>query len=127
ELREIAAICADAMVSLRVIPSAFDVWANRLSVRVLGGIPVMGINDLHHDRYVNRFLKRTLDIVCALFGLAVSAPVIGVLAILIRRESPGPIFYRQTRLGLRDKPFEIIKLRSMRVDAEQETGAVWAV
>lgn len=127
ELRDIIAICADAMVSLRVIPSAFDVWANRLSVRVLGGIPVMGINDLHHDRYINRFLKRALDIVCASFGLIVSAPIIAVLAILIRRESPGPIFYRQTRLGLHDKPFQIIKLRSMRVDAEKETGAVWAV
>lgn len=127
DLRDVVAICADAMVSLRVIPSAFDVWANRLSVRVLGGIPVMGINDLHHDRYANRFMKRALDILCALFGLVVSAPIIAVLAILIRRESPGPIFYKQTRLGLRDKPFKIIKLRSMRVDAEQETGAVWAV
>ncbi len=49
------------------------------------------------------------------------------MAILIKRESPGPIFFEQTRLGLYGKPFKIIKLRSMKLDAEVQTGAVWAV
>jgi exopolysaccharide biosynthesis polyprenyl glycosylphosphotransferase len=127
DMRRIADIAADRFVTLRMIPSAFDIWASRLSLRIVAGIPLMGINDLHHDRFGNRLLKRAFDIVCALGGLVVSAPVIAVLAILIRRESPGPIFYRQTRLGLNGRPFQIIKLRSMPTDAENSTGAVWAV
>ena len=127
DLRQIADRCADLMVSLKMIPSTFDIWANRLTVRVVAGIPLMGINDLHHDRFGNRALKRMVDIACAVFGLIVSAPILAVLAVLIYRESPGPIFYRQKRCSLNDKPFEIIKLRSMRLDAEQQSGVVWAV
>ncbi len=127
DLRQIADRCADLMVSLKMIPSTFDIWANRLTVRVVAGIPLMGINDLHHDRFGNRLLKRLVDIACAVFGLIVSAPILAILAALIYRESPGPIFYRQQRLSLNDKPFQIIKLRSMRLDAEQQSGVVWAV
>ncbi len=127
DLRQIADRCADLMVSLKMIPTTFDIWANKLTVRVVAGIPLMGINDLHHDRFGNRVLKRLVDIACALFGLIVSAPILAILAVLIYRESPGPIFYRQRRLSLNDKPFEIIKLRSMRVDAEQQSGVVWTV
>ena len=127
DLRMITDLCADAMVNLRMIPSAFDIWADRLSIRVVSGVPLMGINNLDVDFYGSRLLKRLVDIVGSLVGLALSAPVIAVLAVMIRRESPGPIFYRQTRLGLRGKPFEIIKLRSMRLDAEETKGAVWTV
>jgi exopolysaccharide biosynthesis polyprenyl glycosylphosphotransferase len=127
DMRHVADIAADSLVTLRMIPWSFDIWANRLSLRVVAGIPIMGINDLHHDRFGNRLLKRALDIVCALAGLLASAPIIAVLAALIRRESPGPVFYRQTRLGLHGQPFQIVKLRSMPLDAEKETGAVWAV
>ena len=127
ELRAITDLCADAMVNLRMIPSTFDVWADRLSIRVVSGVPLMGINNLHVDHFGSRVLKRMVDIVGSIVGLVLSVPVIAVLAVMIRRESPGPVFYRQTRLGLRGKPFEIIKLRSMRLDAEQTKGAVWTV
>ncbi len=127
DLRQIADRCADLRVSLKMIPSTFDIWANRLTVRVVAGVPLMGIHDLHHDHFGNRMLKRLVDIACAVFGLIVSAPILAVLAVLIYRESPGPIFYRQKRCSLYDKPFEIIKLRSMRIDAEQQSGVVWAV
>ena len=127
ELRRMADICADQMVNFRVIPAAFDIWAARLSVRLFRGVPLIGIRDLYHDRFGNRVLKRAVDIVGALVGLALSAPIIAVLSFLIRRESPGPVIFRQTRLGLRGRPFEILKLRSMRLDAEQTKGAVWAV
>lgn len=126
-LRKVADLCADALVNLRLIPSTFDIWADRLGIRVLGGVPIIGINELAHDQFESRLLKRLVDIAGAIFGLAISAPVIGILALLIKRESPGPVFFRQTRLGLRGKPFEIIKLRSMRLDAEKTQGAVWAV
>ena len=127
DLRSIAALCADQMVNFRIIPSAFDIWAARLVVRIFRGVPIIGIKDLYHDRFWNRILKRAVDIVGSLVGLALSAPIIAVLSVIIRRESPGPVIFRQTRLGLRGKPFEILKLRSMKLDAEKTKGAVWAV
>lgn len=126
-LHEIAEASARSIVSLKVIPTAFDIWATKLSLRVVAGIPLLGVYNLRYDRFHNRILKRALDICCASFGLIVSAPIIAIMAILIKRESPGPIFFKQTRLGLYGRPFEIIKLRSMRTDAEVQTGAVWAV
>ena len=70
-------------------------------------------------------IKRLLDLVLAAFGLAVSLPVSLVTALLIKLESPGPVFYRQERVGERGEVFSIIKFRSMRQDAEKD-GAVWA-
>jgi exopolysaccharide biosynthesis polyprenyl glycosylphosphotransferase len=72
------------------------------------------------------YIKRLLDICLALFGLAVSLPVTFITALLIKLESPGPIFYRQERVGERGRVFPIVKFRSMRQDAEKN-GAVWAM
>ena len=69
--------------------------------------------------------KRLLDLTLALLGLSLSLPVTLITAILIKLESPGPIFYRQERVGERGDVFSIIKFRSMRQDAEKD-GAVWA-
>ncbi|MGD9948032.1 MAG: TIGR03013 family XrtA/PEP-CTERM system glycosyltransferase [Desulfobulbus sp.] len=71
-------------------------------------------------------IKRLLDISLAVFGLVVSLPVTLITALLIKLESPGPIFYRQERVGERGKGFPIVKFRSMRQDAEKN-GAVWAM
>lgn len=69
-------------------------------------------------------VERIADIAVALVGLIVSAPFILVSAIAIKLESPGPVFYLQERLGKNERPFMIIKLRTMRNDAEAKTGAV---
>jgi sugar transferase (PEP-CTERM system associated) len=70
--------------------------------------------------------KRTIDIVLSLVGLLLAAPLILVAAVAIRLTSQGPVFYHQRRVGLDGKVFVIHKLRSMTVDAEAQTGAVWA-
>ena len=70
-------------------------------------------------------IKRVLDLSMALFGLLVSLPISLLTAILIKLESPGPVLYRQERVGERGSVFPIIKFRSMRQDAEKN-GAVWA-
>jgi exopolysaccharide biosynthesis polyprenyl glycosylphosphotransferase len=72
-----------------------------------------------------RIAKRALDIGGALLGGLVLLPFLPVIALAIRLDSPGPVFYTQTRVGLRGKPFRMIKFRSMAQDAERG-GAVWA-
>ncbi len=94
---------------------------------MVAGVPVMGVSGLRYDHYHNRIAKRTVDIVGALVGLILSGPVILVSMFLIKRESPGPAFYKQVRLGMRGRPFEMIKLRTMKLDAEKHSGPKWAV
>jgi len=74
---------------------------------------------------VSRALKRLFDIVASGLVLLITAPVILLFALLVRLDSKGPAFYRQTRVGLYGQPFNVIKLRSMRTDAEA-AGAQWA-
>jgi sugar transferase (PEP-CTERM system associated) len=71
-------------------------------------------------------LKRMLDIILAFLGLLSAAPILGIVAAAIRLTSPGPTLYHQSRVGKDGRIFTIHKFRSMRVDAERETGAVWA-
>lgn len=126
-IHRLEAICASRLITLKIIPTAFDVWTSKVTVQTVAGIPVLGIKDIPMNRFHNRFAKRAVDILGALVGLILSAPIIAILAWMIKRESPGPIFFRQVRLGLYDKPFKIIKLRSMKLEAETKSGAVWAV
>lgn len=70
--------------------------------------------------------KRVMDFSLSVIGLLVASPILAVAAALILIESPGPIIYRQNRVGKKHKVFKIYKLRTMRVDAEKFTGAVWA-
>ncbi|WP_181814926.1 sugar transferase [Limosilactobacillus fermentum] len=70
--------------------------------------------------------KRFWDIIFGLMGLIISIPFIFVFGIIIKLTSKGPIFFKQERVGYMGKTFDVIKLRSMRNDAEAKTGAVWA-
>ncbi len=77
-------------------------------------------------RRISAFAKRIFDIVASALLLALTLPLLALFALLIRLESKGLSFYRQQRVGLYGQPFEVIKLRSMRSDAEADGKAVWA-
>jgi sugar transferase (PEP-CTERM system associated) len=70
--------------------------------------------------------KRVLDVVAAAAGLVLAAPLMAIVAVAVKLTSPGPVFYSQQRVGQNGRVFTIRKFRSMRVDAESVTGAVWA-
>ncbi|GBE04333.1 UDP-N-acetylgalactosamine-undecaprenyl-phosphate N-acetylgalactosaminephosphotransferase [bacterium BMS3Abin09] len=71
-------------------------------------------------------IKRVADIVFSIIGLLISLPLMFLLAVCVKIDSPGPVFFKQTRVGLGEKNFTIYKLRTMRMDAEDGIGAVWA-
>lgn len=75
---------------------------------------------------VTLILKRAIDLASGIVGLAVSLPIMLLAAIAIRLDSKGPVIFRQKRVGLKGKCFELLKFRSMRVDAEEGIGAQWA-
>ena len=112
-------------VSIHVIPDLMQFMALRSRVEDLEGLPTINLSETPLDGW-SRFVKRGFDFVFALVALVVWMPVLAVISLLIWLEDRGPIFYRQVRMGLDGVPFQIVKFRSMRLDAENETGAVWA-
>jgi exopolysaccharide biosynthesis polyprenyl glycosylphosphotransferase len=118
KLRAITAVCERAYVEWKIVPAAFPIFLTGLRLQTVGSVPVIGVEDLAISRLFNRVAKRLLDLAGAVVGLAVSAPVIAVLAALIKAESPrGPVFFRQVRVGAGHEPFTLYKLRSMHPDA----------
>jgi sugar transferase (PEP-CTERM system associated) len=83
-------------------------------------------SDGFHRSTITSIVKRAIDLACGLIGLIATLPLMLIVAVLVKLESKGPVFYRQTRVGLRGKCFQVIKFRSMRTDAETN-GAQWAV
>lgn len=79
-----------------------------------------------NKKYFYEIYKRILDIISSLLGLVIGLPIMVIIAILIKIEDRGPIFYTQERLGKNEKKFLVYKMRSMRVDAEKHGGAQWA-
>jgi sugar transferase (PEP-CTERM system associated) len=79
-----------------------------------------------HRSRLNLAVKRTLDLSFGIVGLAVSLPVMALVALAVKLDSKGPVIFHQQRVGLGGKPFEVLKFRSMRVDAEKANGAQWA-
>ncbi len=126
QLMSIVAQCERALAEFHLVPDLFRMLTGRVDVQNVGGIPLLGVGKWPLDHFWNRLLKRLEDIVGAVVGLLISVPIVGVMAVLVKMTSPGPIFYRQERCGENGVCFFIYKLRTMRVDAEDESGPVWA-
>jgi exopolysaccharide biosynthesis polyprenyl glycosylphosphotransferase len=124
---QILLLCEHNLITFKMVPDLFRIMTTSMDVQSLNDIPLLGISTWPLDKFWNCLTKRIEDIVGALVGLFVSAPIIAVAAILVKRSSPGPIFYRQERCGEEGRSFTLYKLRTMPVDAEAESGPVWTV
>jgi len=124
-LNRIAKECVLNGVIVRLIPDSVGFWVGRSHDRMVSGLPVLVIANSSYHLGSHRFMKRAIDIVGALVGLAVSTPIILLLALLIRLESKGPVWIRQKRAGLEGKSFWIYKLRSMKAGVEEDSQC-WA-
>ncbi|MBI4828666.1 MAG: undecaprenyl-phosphate glucose phosphotransferase, partial [Nitrospinae bacterium] len=108
-------LAADIMEFMRLNPSVED----------FDGIPIVSLTESPLYGW-SAALKRMFDIIGSLALIVLTAPVMAAVALAIRLESRGPVIFRQQRVSLGGEPFTIYKFRSMRVDAEAHTGAVWA-
>jgi Undecaprenyl-phosphate glucose phosphotransferase len=125
DVRRVYAALSQCLVEVRLAPDLPALAGLSLTSTNLDGIPLLGLRESPHFGF-NVVVKRVMDIVLASIGIVLLSPLLLLLAILVKLTSPGPIFYRQERCGLNGKPFIMLKFRSMRVDAEKDTGAVWA-
>jgi len=125
EILSIITRCEREKVSIKVFPDVFQIMASEVSIGDLNGLPLLTVNDiaLHGWRLA---LKRAVDILGSAVVLVILSPIMMLVAILVKLDSPGSVFYPQERMGLDAKPFMMLKFRSMRPDAEAQTGPVWA-
>jgi Undecaprenyl-phosphate glucose phosphotransferase len=113
------------MVNIQIVPDFFEYVSLRGGVEELDNIPIINLRDSPLYGW-NRIFKRCFDILFSFIILTIFSPLLIIIIILITLTSPGPVFYRQERMGLDGKLFTMLKFRTMREDAEKNTGPVWA-
>jgi Undecaprenyl-phosphate glucose phosphotransferase len=125
EMLRVSSLAHRERVSLKVFPTLFEIMAAGVTIDDLGGLPLLSIRDvaLHGWKLT---VKRAMDLVGSAAGLVLLSPFLLLVAILIKLESPGPVFFVQERMGLDARPFPMFKFRSMRQDAEAN-GPGWTV
>jgi exopolysaccharide biosynthesis polyprenyl glycosylphosphotransferase len=126
ETMALANLCEKEMIDFKVVPSCSQILLSCLRLQTVNGVPVLGVSYFPLDYPFNVLLKQLLDLAGAVVGTILSAPLIGLFALLVYRESPGPVIYRQLRLGQHGRPFWIYKIRSMRLDAEGDGRVGWS-
>ncbi|HBG47849.1 MAG TPA: undecaprenyl-phosphate glucose phosphotransferase [Deltaproteobacteria bacterium] len=115
----------DEAVDIKVIPDIARFITLRAGVEEFEGMPILNLQGSPLYGW-NMILKRAFDITFSLMAIAFLGPLMLAVLALIKATSPGPALYRQERMGIGGDTFQILKFRTMRPDAEKETGAVWA-
>jgi Undecaprenyl-phosphate glucose phosphotransferase len=110
---------------IKVIPGSYQYLGLRGGMDELGDLPIMSLQSSPLYGW-NRVSKRTFDLTLGTLILAIVSPIMFVIGILVKLTSKGPVLYRQVRVGMDGHPFQMLKFRTMKVDAERETGPVWA-
>ncbi|MBE0567737.1 MAG: undecaprenyl-phosphate glucose phosphotransferase, partial [Krumholzibacteria bacterium] len=121
---QVAAELSNLNVDLQFVPDLLSLHTSRMRLKEIAGIPFISVREESLSG-VDRLVKRTFDLLASGLGLLVLAPLLVVLALLVRLSSPGPVFYRQERVGRDGHEFAMIKFRTMRPDAEAASGPVW--
>lgn len=111
-------LCERAGANFKLVPDMYELSISRIDVDAIEGVPLLGLRRSLESNW-QRSVKRGFDILFALTVLVVGAPVWLLIALAIKLDSRGPVFYSQTRLGRRGEPFPFLKFRSMYVNADQ--------
>ena len=119
------ALLADSTVAVRLVPDLTQAFRLNPSVEDFDGMPVVLVTESPEQGW-NAVVKRAFDVACSGVGLLLLSPLLLLIAVLVKLDSPGPVFYAQERVGLNGRRFRMFKFRSMRVDAD-EGGPGWTV
>lgn len=114
--------CEKAGIKLSIIPFYAEYMPSNPQFDDLDGIPLMNIRRIPLDNLGNAVLKRGIDIIGSLLLILLTAPLMLAIAVGVRISSPGPVIFRQQRMGRNKRTFFMYKFRSMRVNNSQDTG-----
>jgi exopolysaccharide biosynthesis polyprenyl glycosylphosphotransferase len=125
QLLHLIKTCEDQQVEFKIVPDLLEVMTQRVALDAIDGLPLIGVrrNRLRGGLAV---VKRAMDILLSAIGLVIASPLLLAIAIIVKLTSPGPVLFRQERVGLRGRHFEVYKFRTMIDNAEAETGPVVA-
>lgn len=127
KLEEIVNICEKSGVHTKFIPDYNSLIPTRPYTEDLMGLPVINIRYVPLSNTGNKFIKRAVDIAGAIFGILITSPIMLLAILLIKITSPGPILFKQERVGLHNKPFFMYKFRSMEQQKDEEEKKAWTV
>ena len=121
QIQQIVEVCRAYRVPVQVVPDVFQISMARVAVDDLGGIPVLSLREPSLRAWQFLF-KRAMDVVVASTTLVVLLPLWALVALAIRLDSPGPVIYRQRRVGRAGRSFTLLKFRSMRDGADKDVS-----
>jgi Undecaprenyl-phosphate glucose phosphotransferase len=125
KLLDLMDITSREFIDVKVVPDLLQFIALRARLEDLDGLPVINLNEVPLQG-LNTWVKRGLDVVLSVAAMVVLAIPFAIISALVKWTSPGPVFYKQERMGLDGKAFTVYKFRSMEKDAEDSSGPVWA-
>jgi Undecaprenyl-phosphate glucose phosphotransferase len=113
------------LIDVKIVPDLLQFIALRARIEDMDGVPIVNVNDIPLQG-LSAVAKRGVDLAISLTSIIVLAIPCGLVALIIRLTSAGPVFYRQERMSLDGSSFTVYKFRSMYHEAEAATGPVWA-
>ena len=125
QLFELVQMCEGVNVEFMMVPDILEIMASQMRVVELEGIPFIKLKGVPMTTW-GRIIKRAFDAVVCTILLILFSPILLLIAILIKLDSKGPVFFSQERVGLDSRQFSILKFRSMKIGAEARTGPLWA-
>jgi exopolysaccharide biosynthesis polyprenyl glycosylphosphotransferase len=124
QLYELVRDCEGLNTEIMMVPDMLELMTSGVRVKELEGIPFIKIKGMPLTTW-NMILKRSFDILFSSLVLLLTSPIVAIVALLVKLSSKGPVFFTQERVGLDGTPFKLVKFRTMRADAEKDTGPVW--
>ena len=126
ELLQLMDDCKECEVEFRIVPRLLELLTTQMASDELAGVPLLQVRhglDIDPSKVI---FKRLIDLLVGGLGLIAVSPFLALIALAVRVSSPGPVILHQERVGMNGRPFRMHKFRSMREDAEVDTGPVWA-
>lgn len=125
KLEHIVSMCEKSGVHTKFIPDYNNIIPTRSYTEDLLGLPVVNIRRVPLNNMLNAFVKRCVDLFGAVVALILFSPVMAITVAIIKATSPGPLIFRQERIGLQNKPFQMYKFRSMIVQDKESEKKGW--
>lgn len=125
KLEHIVSMCEKSGVHTKFVPDYNNIIPTRPYTEDLLGLPVVNIRRVPLNNMLNAFVKRCVDLFGAVVALILFSPVMAITVAIIKATSPGPLIFRQERIGLQNKPFQMYKFRSMIVQDKESEKKGW--